>query len=66
MNKIFFDANIFIDLANASNDMHKAVVVLLNKIDRKSKQLYCSPTTFAITYFFFQKLLRIKLISIKE
>lgn len=58
MKKIFFDANIFIDLANSSNEMHKAVVVLLNKIDRKNKQLYCSPTTFAITYYFLSKIIR--------
>ncbi len=56
--KIFFDANILVDLSNAGNDFYNEAVFLLDRLRKNKDQLYCSPTSFAITYFFLNKTLK--------
>ena len=58
MQKIFFDANVLIDLTNAGNDIHKETVFLFDNLLKNKHQLYCSPTSFAITYFFLSKTIK--------
>ncbi|HUZ60324.1 MAG TPA: type II toxin-antitoxin system VapC family toxin [Hanamia sp.] len=53
--KIFFDANILIDLTNAGNELYEETLFLFDHFVRNRDQLYCSPTSFAITYFFLNK-----------
>ena len=53
--KIFIDANVIIDLVNADNDLNKSVSLLFSRIINKKETLFCSPTTFAITYYFVGK-----------
>jgi predicted nucleic acid-binding protein len=50
MRKIFFDANLIIDLVNAGNRFHTDLLFLFSELTRQKKKLYVSPTTFAITY----------------
>lgn len=47
-----------VDFTNAGNTIHKPIVFMLNKSLQKKDRLYCSPTTFAITYFFLSKNIR--------
>lgn len=56
--KIFLDANILIDLTNAGNSFYQETLFLFDHFLKNQVQLYCSPTTFAITYFFFNKTLK--------
>jgi predicted nucleic acid-binding protein len=60
MNKIFFDANILIDLINKENKLNKPITILFSELEKQGKKLYCSPTTFAITYFFLSKAIKDK------
>lgn len=56
--KIFLDANILIDLTNAGNNLYGETLFLFNHFLKNKDQLYCSPTSFAITYFFLNKTLK--------
>jgi len=56
--KIFFDANVLIDLTNAGNDLYKETVFMFDRLLKNKDQLYCSPTSFAITYFFLNKTIK--------
>ena len=58
--KIFLDANVLIDLINVDNDLHKPIGLLFNLIINKKEILFCSPTTFAITYYFIGKKIKDK------
>ena len=58
--KIFFDANVLFDLINSSNDVHNQTQLLFSRICKQTKLLYCSPTTFAITYYFIGKSIKDK------
>lgn len=53
--KVFFDANILIDLTNVSNDFYEQTLFLFEHFIRNKSKLCCSPTSFAITYFFLNK-----------
>jgi predicted nucleic acid-binding protein len=53
--KIFLDANILIELVNANNKLNKQITFLFNRVRKNKDNLYCSPTSFAITYFFLGK-----------
>lgn len=55
MKKIFFDANIIIDLINAGNRYHTDMLFLFSRLTAKKTKLYISPTTFAITFYFLGK-----------
>jgi predicted nucleic acid-binding protein len=58
--KIFIDANVIIDLINADNDLNKPVSLLFSRILNNKETLFCSPTTFAITYYFVGKKIKNK------
>jgi len=58
--KIFLDANILIELVNKHNELNKEITFLFNGIIRNKDLFYCSPTSFAITYFFLGKYLKEK------
>lgn len=58
--KIFFDANILVDLINAGNTNNKLIVFLFDTLLKRGERLYCSPTTFSITYYFLGKILKNK------
>lgn len=58
--KIFFDANVLVDLINAANDIHSPSIYLFNELRKREKLLYCSPTFFAITYYFWNKAIKDK------
>lgn len=53
--KIFFDANVLIDLINGANDLNNISLILFTKIRLQKTLLYASPTSFAITYYFISK-----------
>jgi predicted nucleic acid-binding protein len=59
-NKIFFDANLLVDLINVGNTNNKLIVFLVDRLLKSNKKLYCSPTTFSITYYFLGKILKNK------
>ena len=56
--KIFFDANILVDLINEKNKVNEPTIYLFNKLCKNKDHLYCSPTSFAITYYFLSKIIR--------
>lgn len=56
--KIFFDANIIIDLIHADNNLNKQTKYLFNRLKKNKEIFYCSPTSFAITYYFLNKLIK--------
>jgi predicted nucleic acid-binding protein len=56
--KNFFDANIIIDLMYADNKLNKQTIFLFNSLRKNKELLYCSPTTFAITYYFLSKAIK--------
>ena len=56
--KIFFDANILVDLIYEKNEINKPMIYLFNKLCNNKDHLYCSPTSFAITYYFLSKTIR--------
>lgn len=58
--KIFLDANVLVDLINAANDIHSQSVYLFNHLRKNKELLYCSPTSFAITYYFWGKSIKNK------
>ena len=58
--KLFLDANILFDLVNSSNDINNYSLYFFNKILDQQRSLYCSPTTFAITYYLIGKNLKEK------
>ena len=58
LKKIFFDANIIIDLMYADNKLNKQTIFLFNSLRKNKELLYCSPTTFAITYYFLSKAIK--------
>ena len=53
--KIFFDANILIDFIYSTNTLNEEVSFLFYQLRRENHFFYCSPTTFAITYYFLSK-----------
>jgi predicted nucleic acid-binding protein len=53
--KIFFDANVLIDLINGANDFNDMSLILFTKIRMQKTVLYVSPTSFGITYYFISK-----------
>lgn len=55
--KIFFDANILVDLINKGNTNNKLIMFLFDTLLKRGERLYCSPTTFCITYYFLGKFL---------
>lgn len=59
-NKIFFDANVLIDLINSGNEGYESVLFMFNQLKKRNSSLYCSPTSFAITYFFLNKQIKQK------
>ena len=58
LKKIFFDANIIIDLIYADNKLNKQTIFLFNSVRKSKELLYCSPTSFAITYYFLSKTIK--------
>ncbi|MGN6802403.1 MAG: type II toxin-antitoxin system VapC family toxin [Ginsengibacter sp.] len=58
--KIFFDANILIDLINADNGLNKQTIFLFSQLEKEKKVFYCSPTSFSITYYFLGKIIKNK------
>ena len=66
MNKIFLDANILIDFVNKGNELNKPIAILISQLEKQNKKFYCSPTTFAITYYFLSKLIKDKILLNKE
>ena len=58
--KIFFDANVLVDLINAANDFHSPSIYLFNELRKREEALYCSPTSFAITYYLWNKAIKNK------
>lgn len=56
--KIFFDANILVDLINEEYKANEPTIYLFNKLCNNKDHLYCSPTSFAITYYFLSKAIR--------
>ena len=58
MKKVFFDANIIIDLLNTKNENHLNVAFIFRELLRNKCSLYISPTTFAISYYFLGKALK--------
>lgn len=55
MRKIFFDANILVDLINSGNRNHRTVLFLFDQLIKQRRKLFVSPTSFAITYYFLSK-----------
>ena len=55
MRKIFFDANILVDLINSGNRNHRTVLFLFDQLVKQRRKLFVSPTSFAITYYFLSK-----------
>ena len=55
---IFLDANILVDLINEDNKVNGITIYLFNKLCNNKDHLYCSPTSFAITYYFLGKTIR--------
>lgn len=55
MSKIFFDANILVDLINSGNRNHRTVLFLFDQLVKQRRKLFVSPTSFAITYYFLSK-----------
>jgi predicted nucleic acid-binding protein len=53
--KIFFDANILIDFIYSTNTLNKEIAFLFYQLRRENHFFYCSPTSFAITYYFLSK-----------
>lgn len=58
--KIFFDANVLIDLINAANGLNKQTIFLFSQLEKEKKVFYCSPTSFSITYYFLGKIIKNK------
>jgi len=56
--KIFLDANILVDLINEENKINGPTIYLFNRLCDNNDHLYCSPTSFAITYYFLSKVIR--------
>jgi hypothetical protein len=53
--RIFYDANILIDLVNADNILNRTVTLLTSRLVANKQVLLCSPLSFAITYYFLGK-----------
>lgn len=56
--KIFLDANVLIDFIYADNKLNKQNIFLFNELRKKKELLYCSPTSFSITYYFLSKAIK--------
>jgi predicted nucleic acid-binding protein len=56
--KIFFDVNVIIDLLHADNNLNVPTKYLFSRLKKNKDIFYCSPTTFAITYYFLNKIIR--------
>jgi predicted nucleic acid-binding protein len=54
-NKIFFDANILVEFIYSTNELNEEVKFIFQELKEKNNLLYCSPTTFSITYYFLSK-----------
>ncbi len=59
-NKIFFDANVLIDLINSDNEGYESALFMFNRLKKSNYIFYCSPTSFAIAYFFLNKQIKRK------
>ena len=53
--KIFFDANILIDFIYSTNDLNEEITFLFYGLRMENQLFFCSPSTFAITYYFVSK-----------
>lgn len=53
--KIFIDANVLLDVLNKANDLHKTSILFFNHLIKQQKEICCSPTSFAIVYYFLSK-----------
>jgi len=53
--KVFIDANILVEILTETNEKVRLCNFMMSNLQSSSHQLFCSPTTFAITYFFFGK-----------
>lgn len=56
--KIFFDANVIIDLIHADNNLNRQTKYLFSRLKKNKDIFYCSPTSFAITYYFLNKIIK--------
>lgn len=56
--KIFFDANVIIDFLHADNNLNRPTKYLFSRLKKNKDIFYCSPTTFAITYYFLNKIIK--------
>lgn len=56
--KIFFDANVIIDLLHADNNLNRQTKYLFSALKKNKEIFYCSPTSFAITYYFLNKIIK--------
>jgi predicted nucleic acid-binding protein len=54
-NKIFFDANILVEFIYSTNELNEEVKFIFQELKERNNLLYCSPTTFSITYYFLSK-----------
>lgn len=59
-NRIFFDANVLIDLINSGNEDYESTLFMFNRLKKSNCLLYCSPTSFAIAYLFLNKQIKQK------
>lgn len=50
----------FLYLINAGNDGYESTLFIFNRLKKSNYSLYCSPTSFAITYFFLNKQIKQK------
>ena len=60
MRKIFLDTNIILDLIERDATGFTIASFLYDSLLQEKKLLYCSPTTVAITYYYFEKFYRQK------
>lgn len=56
--KIFLDANILIDFIFSDNKLNKQTIFLFSELKKRKESLYCSPTSFSITYYFLSKTIK--------
>lgn len=64
--KIFFDANVLIDLIYSTNHLNEETTFLFYQLRNQKHILYCSPTTFSVTYFFLGKKIKNKILLNKK
>ena len=64
--RIFLDANVLVDLINAANHTNSHSIYLFNQLRKNKELLYCSPVSFAITYYLWGKSIKNKRLLNKE